>query len=102
MSTDVAAREKGPGRGTREPAPLERMLALGEVPLFHQLGRRHLRRVERLVETRRYWDEPVVQAGAVGDSFHIILEGRARVHPVQGHELTIHPGDFFGETFGRK
>jgi len=97
MSAEKAARLKESVTGAPRSAPLEHMLTLSEVPLFRGLSRRHLRAVTRVVEVRTYRDAPVVHAGGRGDSFHIILEGQARVRTAQGHEVFLRPGDSFGE-----
>jgi CRP-like cAMP-binding protein len=96
MDAQQAVRDKA-GRPAREHVPLEHMLSLNEVPLFSELSKRHLRRVTKLVEIRRYRSVPVVRAGARGDSFHVILDGRADVHPLTGRDVVLEPGDSFGE-----
>jgi len=71
---------------------------LARVPLFQALTKRHLRRVARLAEQKRYKrDAIVVRAGARGDAFYVILDGSARVETPDGHTRDLHDGDFFGE-----
>jgi CRP-like cAMP-binding protein len=81
------------------PQPMSREMAdiLGDVPLFAGLSRRHLHRVARLATTR--WYQPgsqIVKAGGPGDSFFVILNGRANVR-VGGRRIAMETGDFFGE-----
>jgi hypothetical protein len=81
------------GKSQRAALPL-----LASVPLFHALPRRHLRRIARIAELRRYaGHSTVVLAGAHGAFFRIILEGQAQVVTGVGHDRLLLPGDFFGE-----
>ena len=71
---------------------------LERVPLFKALNKRHLKRVARLAELKRYKSGPiVVRAGARGDAFFVILDGSARVETPDGHTRDLHEGDYFGE-----
>jgi CRP-like cAMP-binding protein len=71
---------------------------LARVPLFQALSKRHLRRVARLAELKRYSSgEQVVRAGGRGDAFYIILDGSAQVTPAKGRGRKLGEGDFFGE-----
>lgn len=71
---------------------------LERVPLFQALSKRHLRRVARLAELKRFKDgAAVVKAGARGDAFYIILDGKARVETPAGHKHDLEAGDYFGE-----
>jgi CRP-like cAMP-binding protein len=68
---------------------------LGALPLFSRLGRRQLRGIARLAKVVDYSPgEVMVQAGERGDSFYLMLEGRARV---LGRSQVLRSGDFFGE-----
>src|SRR5689334_583856 len=70
---------------------------LGDVPLFAGLSRRHLIRVADLATTR--WvtrGSAIVKAGAPGESFFVILNGRAGVR-AGGRRVGMQTGDFFGE-----
>jgi CRP-like cAMP-binding protein len=72
--------------------------ALAAVPLFRELRGRHLTRVIRLAELRRYGaGVAVVRAGSPGDAFHVVLDGRARAQTPEGHVSALQAGDFFGE-----
>jgi CRP-like cAMP-binding protein len=97
MDVRDAVGQKEAAHGAPMSAPLEHMLALNEVPLFRGLSKRHLRRFARLLQIKHYRSSPVVRAGARGDSFHVILDGRAEVQPLQGHNVVLQPGDSFGE-----
>jgi CRP-like cAMP-binding protein len=71
---------------------------LERVPLFQALNKRHLRRVARLAELKRYTSGAVVvRAGARGDAFYVVLDGSARVRTPDGHTRDLHEGDYFGE-----
>lgn len=68
---------------------------LGALPLFSQLSKRQLRALAKLAEVADHdTGEVIVQAGDRGDSFFLVLEGRARV---LGRSRELRPGDFFGE-----
>jgi CRP-like cAMP-binding protein len=68
---------------------------LGALPLFSRLSKRHLQNLAKLANVEDYSpNEPIVQKGEGGDSFYLMLEGRARV---SGRSKTLQPGDFFGE-----
>jgi CRP/FNR family transcriptional regulator, cyclic AMP receptor protein len=68
---------------------------LGALPLFSRLGKRRLRGIAKLASVANYLPgEVIVQAGDPGDSFYLMLEGRARV---LGRSRTLRSGDYFGE-----
>lgn len=68
---------------------------LGALPLFERLRTRQLRGIAKSAKVVDYSSgEPIVQVGDQGDSFYLVLEGRARV---AGKSRTLKPGDFFGE-----
>jgi CRP/FNR family cyclic AMP-dependent transcriptional regulator len=68
---------------------------LGALPLFVGLSKRQLRRLAKAARVVDYAaSEPIVQTGAKGDSFYLVLEGRVRV---AGKSRTLGPGGFFGE-----
>jgi CRP-like cAMP-binding protein len=71
---------------------------LGQVPLFSNLSRRHLRRLADQAEEVGYQPgATIVSDGDEGDTFFVILEGEAKV--VRGNRTlsTMGPGEFFGE-----
>jgi CRP-like cAMP-binding protein len=68
---------------------------LGALPLFEGLRKRQLQGLAKLAKVQDYSpNEPIVQTGEGGDSFYVMLEGRARV---AGKSRTLRAGDFFGE-----
>lgn len=72
--------------------------ALAAMPLFSGIGRRHLRRVIKLIAVREYGDGVrVARLGSRGEAFHIVLDGKALVEIPGGHEIVLKPGDGFGE-----
>jgi CRP/FNR family transcriptional regulator, cyclic AMP receptor protein len=77
--------------------PTERDLAeiLGALPLFARLSKRQVRGLAKLAKVADYSPRDViVQVGDRGDSFYVVLEGRARV---VGRSRALGPGDFLGE-----
>jgi CRP-like cAMP-binding protein len=77
--------------------PTERDWAevLGALPLFSRLRERQLRGIAKLAKVVDYLpNEVIVQAGERGDSFYLVLDGRARV---LGRSRVLRSGDFFGE-----
>jgi CRP/FNR family transcriptional regulator, cyclic AMP receptor protein len=77
--------------------PTERDWAevLGALRLFSGLSKRQLRGLAKLARVDDHSPgEVIVQAGESGDSFYLVLEGRARV---LGKARELRPGDFFGE-----
>ncbi len=71
---------------------------LERVPLFKSLSKRHIKRLARLAEVRRYKsDAAVVRFGGKGDAFYVILDGSADVETPGGIKKTLHEGDYFGE-----
>ena len=71
---------------------------LAGVPLFDGLSKHHLRQLARLTEVRRYAPGHfVVQGGARGDAFYVILDGSATVSPARGRQTRLGPGEHFGE-----
>ncbi len=68
---------------------------LHSLPLFSTMGKRQVRSLAKLASVRDY--EPgasIVRVGEPGDSFYVLLEGRASV---AGKSRVLRPGDFFGE-----
>ena len=77
--------------------PTERDWAdvLGAIPLFSTLPKRHVRSLAKLAKVVDYApNETIVRAGEKGDSFYLVLEGKARV--TKGSRV-LGAGDFFGE-----
>jgi CRP-like cAMP-binding protein len=62
------------------------------------LSQRHLKRVGRLAEMKRFSKgAQVVRAGARGDALYVILDGGAQVKTPSGHTRKLAAGDYFGE-----
>lgn len=73
--------------------------ALADVPLFSGLSKRHLRHIAKLMEEQSFQKgAKLAEEGESGDSFHVIVEGEAKV--TRGGRLInrLIPGDFFGEV----
>jgi CRP-like cAMP-binding protein len=72
--------------------------SLAEVPLFHGLSKRHLRRIAKLARIRRFSSgSALVRAGDPGRSFYILLDGNAKVVRAGGRPRRLGVGDYFGE-----
>lgn len=72
--------------------------SLAQVPLFSDLSRRHVKKVAGLAELRWYSDgRTLARAGASGDAFFAILEGRAKVLTPSGHTRVLEGNESFGE-----
>jgi CRP-like cAMP-binding protein len=77
--------------------PTERDWAelLGAIPLFSRLRKRQLRGIAKFTKVLDYSpNDVIVQTGERGDSFCLVLDGRARV---RGRSGELKAGDFFGE-----
>jgi monovalent cation:H+ antiporter, CPA1 family len=71
---------------------------LERVPLFSALSPRHLKRVGKLAEGKRFAKgATIVKAGTRGDAFYVILDGGAKVEMSSGRTRKLGEGDFFGE-----
>jgi CRP-like cAMP-binding protein len=68
---------------------------LAAVPLFSELGKRHLKRVAALAHMRRVVKHTrIVKREDRGDAFYVILDGGAVVEP---GGIALGPGAYFGE-----
>jgi CRP/FNR family cyclic AMP-dependent transcriptional regulator len=71
---------------------------LASVPLFEGLSRRELTTVyEAGKEVTFDEGKPIVEEGATGAGFHLILEGEAAVLVGGRKRASLGPGDYFGE-----
>ena len=71
---------------------------LKSVPLFEGLSKRELESI-RSVAKEIHFDEghDIVEEGATGVGFHLLLEGEAHVLIGGRKRATLRPGDYFGE-----
>ena len=77
---------------------VEVMSRLAEVDLFGALSRRELKRLASGAREIRHDDgRRVIDEGASGLGFHMIIEGAATVSTSSGRDVTLGPGDYFGE-----
>ena len=82
-------------RSWERPTERDWVDVIGALPLFSRLGKRQVRGLAKVATIVDYSaGEIIVQAGERGDSFYLVLEGRASV---AGKSRTLRPGDFFGE-----
>jgi CRP-like cAMP-binding protein len=71
---------------------------LGSVPLFEELSQRELRTILGAAKKVEFDDgEAIVEEGASGVGFHLILEGEADVMVGDKKQATLKAGDYFGE-----
>jgi CRP/FNR family cyclic AMP-dependent transcriptional regulator len=73
-------------------------LVLAEVPLFHELTKRQLKRLADASDVAAYMSgHSIVREGDPGDSFYVVLTGHAKV-TMNGRFLRrLIAGDYFGE-----
>jgi CRP-like cAMP-binding protein len=70
---------------------------LSQLPLFAQVKKRHLSKIAALARVADF--EPrdvIIREGEPADSFHLVLEGRARVQGKPRAKI-LRTGDYFGE-----
>jgi CRP-like cAMP-binding protein len=71
---------------------------LSSVPLFEGLSKRELDTIYRAAkETEFDAGHDIVEQGATGVGFHLILSGKADVMVGGRRRASLGPGDFFGE-----
>ncbi|MGH2710528.1 MAG: cyclic nucleotide-binding domain-containing protein [Actinomycetota bacterium] len=71
---------------------------LGSVPLFEGLSKRELDLIYREAKQTKFdAGHDIVEQGATGVGFHLILEGKADVVVGGRKRATLGPGDYFGE-----
>jgi CRP-like cAMP-binding protein len=71
---------------------------LGSVGLFEGLSRRELGMIHKQAREMDYPEgKTIVKEGDAGVSFHLILEGKAKVVARGRTEATLRPGQYFGE-----
>jgi len=76
----------------------KKLALLQEIPLFRELSRKQLARIERLVdEVTIPAGSRLATAGERGAELVIIVEGRASVTVGRRRTVRLGPGDFFGE-----
>lgn len=74
------------------------MRMLRSVPIFEGLSEKELRSVVETGKEIQYAaGHRIVQEGATGVGFHLILDGRARVTIGGDQVASVGPGDYFGE-----
>jgi len=72
--------------------------ALSDVPLFAGLSKRHLRHIAGLsVEESFPEGATIAEEGKPGETFHVMLDGEAKVLRAGRKINRLLPGDFFGE-----
>jgi CRP/FNR family transcriptional regulator, cyclic AMP receptor protein len=71
---------------------------LGQVPLFEGLSRKELEAVYNAGKITEFSPgRPVVEEGATGVGFHLIVEGETAVTVGGRKRASLGPGDYFGE-----
>jgi CRP/FNR family transcriptional regulator, cyclic AMP receptor protein len=83
------------GPGAKQDDKIER---LKEVPLFEGCSQRQLRSVAKIARVFDVGAGTVLtRAGEPGDEFFLIIDGTARVEVSAEKQVSLHPGEFFGE-----
>src|SRR5919106_2224016 len=71
---------------------------LGQVPLFEEFSKRELEAVFTSAKITEFAPgKTVVEEGATGVGFHLVLEGEAAVTVGGRKRAVLRPGDYFGE-----
>ena len=84
------------GRDWSKPTTRDWAGVLAELPLFDEVGKRHLNKVAALARVGEFpAGTVVIQQGEPGDALHLILSGRARV--LSKRPKLLRTGDYFGE-----
>ena len=86
-------------KGARE-RERQRLALIEAVPLFAGLSQRHLRHLARVAQERTFLPgRTVVEKGAPGNSFYVVVDGTAKVMLGDSNRVLarIGRGDFFGE-----
>jgi CRP-like cAMP-binding protein len=74
------------------------LTAVGTIPLFAGLSKRHLRRLAEEADVLRSEPgRPIVEEGQAGEAMYVMLTGTAKVVRGRRTVATLIPGDFFGE-----
>lgn len=87
-----------PSRHRRHATLKRSVIALGAVPLFDGLSKRHLRRLAGEADAVEF--EPgraIVEEAQAGEAMFVVLSGQARVVRAGRKVGALIPGDFFGE-----
>jgi CRP/FNR family transcriptional regulator, cyclic AMP receptor protein len=85
------------GRSWDRPSAKDWATVLAGLPLFGQVGKRHLTKIAELARVTDYDTNAVVMhEGDPGDSLHVVLSGRARVLGKPRARI-LKTGDYFGE-----
>jgi CRP-like cAMP-binding protein len=72
--------------------------SLSRVPLFSQVGKRELKRLETRMSARTFPEGHVIaEEGQTGVGFFLIEDGNATVSIGGEERRTLGPGDWFGE-----
>jgi HEAT repeat protein len=100
----LAERQQGEvmGRSRTSISPMERVLALGKIPLFSALSTADLRHVADVAEERSFSEGEVISTeGETGDELHLIVEGTVSVIRGSGESASTvahrGPGEVVGE-----
>jgi CRP-like cAMP-binding protein len=76
----------------------ETAAALGGVPLFVGLSKRHLQRLAKDTDQLTYAPgERIVEEGNLGEALFVLMAGQVKVVRKRRTVGTLVPGDFFGE-----
>jgi CRP-like cAMP-binding protein len=92
------ARHRVPAAPGKERIMSATLDLLASVPLFKNLPRKTLQRLERIAVTRHYKaGDEIVKEGDRGAGFFLITEGKVEILRGGSKLNTLGPGEFFGE-----
>src|SRR5947207_892521 len=100
---EMVSRGKAPDRsGLPEQSPRQvkrrSAVALGGVPLFDGVSKRHLRALATSADEVSFRSgETIVREGDAGETLYVMLEGEGKVSRGGRGVGRVQPGDFFGE-----
>ena len=90
-----------PAPGARQENPADASAwtnVLAEVPIFSDLGRRHLKKVAGAGRMVRFHDgASVIRAGTAGDALYVLVDGKVSVRRRGLPAVGLGVGSFFGE-----
>ena len=90
-----------PAPGARQENPADASgwtNVLAEVPIFSDLGRRHLKKVAGAGRMVRFHDgASVIRAGTPGDALYVLVDGKVSVRRRGLPAVELGIGSFFGE-----
>jgi hypothetical protein len=77
---------------------VEKMLFLGNVPLFSKIGTQEVAHIASIAREASYpAGHPIIREGEYGDHMFLIVDGEVQIHHGQTSVKMLGPSEFFGE-----